>query len=123
MHPLSHDAVAQAWIGLSEDEVCAFRLVLSPNGTGRGAYVFADQAAHLFQLVSWTYDPKRIAMVVSPTDSADRGIKTLKGTIVGIAMELTVAGDGWSRKVRLRPESDLQTKWEKLKDAMPDSGR
>jgi hypothetical protein len=117
IRPLSHDDIAQTWIGISEDELYIYRLNLSADGTGRGAYVFSDGAAKLFKIASWSYDSKRIVMVASPGDADERGIKSLEGTIVGVAMELSARGDGWSRKVHFRPEREVQARWDKVRTA------
>jgi hypothetical protein len=93
------------------------------DGTGRGASVFADSPAQSFEITSWKYDSKRMTIVATALDQSARHITTLNGTVVGWVMELTMAGEGWKRKVSLRPERDLQGKWEKLKEAMPNSGR
>lgn len=123
MRPLTLEEVAQTWVGISEDELDCLRLVLAVDGTGRGAYVFTDSQAQRFEITSWKYDSKRMTIVATTLDHSERHIETLSGTVVGWAMELTMAGEGWKRKVSLRPERDLQVKWEKLKKAMPNSGR
>jgi len=115
IRPLSRDAVAQTWIGISEDELYLFRLVLSPDGTGRGAYVFGDDAPRSFAIASWTYDSKRVSMFADAGGDTERRVTRLDGTLTGVAMDLTVSGDGWSRRLRMRPERGLQDKWEKLK--------
>jgi hypothetical protein len=122
MRPLSREEVAQAWVGISEDESEVVRLVLASDGTGRGAYVFADNPARGFEVTSWKYDPTKKTIVASLVDLSQNNIRSLDGTIVGTAMELTVRGDGWKRRYSLRREYDLQPKWQKLKDATSDLG-
>jgi len=108
MRALTREEVAQTWVGISEDEHC-LRLDFAMDGTGRGASVFADSPAQSFEITSWKYDSKRMTIVATALDQSARHITTLNGTVLGWVMELTMAG--------------LQGKWEKLKEAMPDSGR
>jgi len=118
IRPLSHEAVSQVWLGMSEDESCVFRLALNSGGTGFGGYVCAEQDPRLFRIESWRYEPPRFGTTVSGTGGNGTDIEYLKGTLIGVAMELTVGGRGWERKLSLRRESDLQTRWEKLRAAM-----
>jgi hypothetical protein len=122
MRPLSHEEVAQSWVGLSESELYALRIELAADGTGRGAYVFADNPAHGFEIKSWKYDPKKMIMSASLVDRSEDDSRSLDGTVVGTAMEVTMRGEGWKQRFSLRPERTLQQRWEKLKDAMPESG-
>ena len=57
-------------------------------------------------------------MAAGPIGEGGSDIEALKGTLVGVAMELTVAGRGWERKLHLRRESDLEPAWQRLKSAM-----
>lgn len=113
IRPLTRDAVAQVWAGLSEDELYLFRLDLSHDGTGLGAYVFADEPSQLFRF-TWEYDPNRISMTATAVGDSTSTIVKLEGTLTGMAMDLTVSGSGWRRKVSLRPARDLEQRWEKL---------
>jgi hypothetical protein len=122
IRPLSHDEVAQVWIGLSEDELYIFRLVLERDGTGTAGYVFSDEEPKLFRITSWSYDGERIEIALAAVSPSSADIETLSGTLVGIAMKLTMEGRGWKRRLFLRPERDLERRWEKLKGTMSDLG-
>lgn len=122
IRPLSHDEVAQVWIGLSEDELYVFRLALERDGTGTAGYVFSDEEPELFRITSWSYEGKRIEIALAPVSSSSTDIETLSGTLVGVAMKLTMEGRGWKRRLFLRPERDLEHRWEKLKGTMSDLG-
>src|SRR2546425_1082821 len=87
--PLSHEAVAQVWLGLSEDGLHVFRLDLRADGTGVGGYVFGDEQPRLFRITSWKYEPERIEMTAAPLGGEVGDIGQLRGAFVGLEMELT----------------------------------
>jgi hypothetical protein len=118
IRPLSHEAVAQVWLGVSEDELYVFRLALNSDGTGLGGYVFPDDEPRLFRIESWRFEPPRFDTTVSGTGGNGTDIEYLKGTLIGVAMDLRVGGRGWERKLSLRREGDLTERWEKLRAAM-----
>lgn len=116
--PLSHEAVAQVWLGWSEDGLDLFRLDLKADATGMGGSVFGDEQPRLFRITSWKYEPERIEMTAAPLAGEGSDIGQLRGAFVGLEMKLTVYGRGWHHRVMLRRESDLELKWHKLKGAM-----
>lgn len=118
MKPLSAKEVAQVWVGLSEDELYLIRLRLDESGSGRAAYVFADQPSRLFTVQSWTYMGEHIEIVLENSDDSALPVPTLKGSLVGSEMKLKLSGEGWGRKVELRLEAALENRWQKLKNAM-----
>jgi hypothetical protein len=118
IRPLSHEAVSQVWLGMTEDESCVFRLALRSDGTGFGGYVCAEQDPRLFRIESWRYEPPRFDTTLSGAGGNGSGIEHLKGTLIGVAMELKVGGRGWDRKLSLRREGDLTERWEKVRAAM-----
>lgn len=115
---LTHGEVARVWIGVSEDELCLLRLSLKADNTGLGAYSFLDKEQHAFRIPSWKFEAARLHIAVEPTDQNHWRIGPLRGSIVGDAMQLTMAGEGWSRSFTLRREEELARRWNKLRDFM-----
>jgi hypothetical protein len=118
MRPLTHEEVAQPWIGLSEDELYVLRVDLRQDGTGVGGYVFAQEEPQLFRVVSWQYDGTRVQLVTEPLSNSATAFHKVTGTLEGVAMELSLKGRGWQRKVHLRQEVDLEQRWERLRSSM-----
>lgn len=118
VRPMTREEVAQAWVGLTEDELYLLRLDLRQDGTGAGAYVFTDREPQLFRVRSWSYDGLRIEMAVDGVGESGTDLETLKGALVGDAMELTMRGRGWKRRLFLRPEGDLERRWNRLRTRM-----
>lgn len=116
--PLSHEDVAQVWLGWSDSAALVYRLDLQPDGTGLGGYVFTDQPPQLFRITSWTYRPERIEMKATSLHASQRGVERLHGSISGIETKLTMSGPDWHEELVLRRERDLLPRWEQLKDAM-----
>jgi hypothetical protein len=118
MRQLSAEEVAQVWVGLSGDELYLLRLRLDVSGRGTAAYAFADQPPRRFTIQSWTYQNGQISIALERADDSSLPIPTLNGAVVGTAMKLTMSGEGWSRKVELRFEEALESRWRRLKEAM-----
>lgn len=118
MQQLPAEEVAQVWVGLSADKLCLLRLRLDVSGRGTAAYAFADQPPRRFTIQAWTYENGQIKIALEGADGSPLPIPTLNGAVVGTAMKLTMSGEGWSRKVELRFEEALESRWRRLKEAM-----
>lgn len=118
MKPLSREEVAQAWVGLSEDELYILRVDLRQDGTGAGAYAFAQQEPQMFHVSSWQYDGEHIELVTLPVPDSVIASDRIEGRLQGVAMELTLKGRGWELRVHLRQEADLERRWERLRRHM-----
>ena len=117
--PHTYEELAQAWIGISQDESYCFRLSLGSNGKGTGAYVYLDGQAHQFEVKSWSFNKKdQIELDIAPDVGTILEDPRVQGTVLGFRMELTFTGKGWKEKVLLRPEAPLKGKWDKLRLAM-----
>jgi hypothetical protein len=112
--PHVKEDIAQPWIGISEDELDVVRLDLRPEGKGWGAYVFVDHQPQVFRITSWTLERYSIEIRGDLKDLEDRANNTLKGTVVGFKMQLTMSGEGWRRKLWLRPENAIEPKLNEL---------
>lgn len=53
------EEVADVWVGLTEDELTIYRLVLDPSGTGKGGFVYGAGEPVLFEISSWKYSKGR----------------------------------------------------------------
>jgi hypothetical protein len=118
MRPLTHEEVAQVWVGISEDEQYLFRLSLANDGSGTGAYIFVDESPHSFRISNWKYEPPSIRISLEPVDHSPLVAKVLTGTIVGVRMSLRMSGRDWSRSLAFRREEVLLSRWSRAKDAM-----
>ena len=116
--PPTRDSVAAAWIGLSEDELYLFRVVLALEGGGSVGYVFVDEEPNVFVISSWRYDSGRIAIEVEFPPGSESWKGPLAGSVSARAMKLRMSGKGWSRSILLRRESELEGRWLALKSKM-----
>lgn len=118
--PLSHSEVARDWLGVSEGELCLLRISLNEQGQGVGAYSFLDEEPHLFIVPRWEYNLPEISIVVepSPSDTAHWNINALRGSVRGVAMQLVMSGEGWSRSFSLRREEEWLMRLNRIKQAM-----
>jgi hypothetical protein len=115
---LTHEEVAQVWVGLSADELELFRLDLQESGTGTGGFVFVANDAVIFRISRWHYEGKKLEIYLVPEDGAKTGFTELRGLVVGTKMELTLRGTDWKHELSLRPEQELESRWQRLKAAM-----
>lgn len=118
MQPLTRAAVASAWVGISEDELYIFRLSLAADGGGSGAYSFVDEPPRVFRISAWKYEPPSIRIKIESVDQSPLVAEQLEGKIVGVRMNLRMAGSGWSRSLMFRREEVLVGRWARVKDAM-----
>jgi len=118
MKPLSHEEVAQVWVGLSEDELYLVRMRLDKSGVGQVSYAFADDRPRGFRVRSWTYRDDRISVPLEAADDSPLEVPVLSGVVAGTAMRLTMKGTNWSRQVELRLEAPLELKWTQVKEEM-----
>jgi hypothetical protein len=118
MRPLTVAEVSRVWIGISEDEHYIFRLSLTADGKGFGAYSYLDNEPRLFQISTWQFEPPSIYIKLKPATQAALVADQLKGEVSGMRMQLRMSGKGWSRSVSFRREEDLVERWERVKDAM-----
>lgn len=121
IRPLTVEEVAQAWVGLSAEELYLFRIELHADGTGAGGFVYAGEEPAIFRVTRWQYEKQGIDIQISPVSEEALGFDSLRGEIVGRAMELTFSGKGWKRRVSLRQESLLERRWLSLKQAMSET--
>jgi hypothetical protein len=110
--------MAQSWIGLSADENYIFRIDLALDGTGRGAYVFADGPPHLLRISLWKYDGKSIEITAIGPDWRSQDDKPIKGLVRGSRMQLLISGRDWEIRLEMRRQADIEPRFEKLKQAM-----
>lgn len=118
MRQLTHAEVAQAWAGISEDELYIFRISLAADGGGLGAYSFVDDEPRVFRISSWKYEPPFIHITIEPTDQSPLVASQLNGEITGVRMHLRMSGKGWSRSLTFRREEELVGRWGRIRDAM-----
>jgi hypothetical protein len=115
---LRREEVAQIWLGISEDELYVVRLSLSQDGKGSGGYIFVDDKPFLFRIADWKYQAGKISITPESPEHARSGLRGFTGEISGIAMELTMSGQDWHRHLSLRRESQMEHRWNMLKEAM-----
>lgn len=114
----THAELSQVWVGISEDELYLMRLSLSPDGQGYGAYSFLDQEPRAFRISLWVYRPPDLQFTIESVDGRPLTTSSLKGSVVGSAMQLTMTAKGWSRSLSFRSEADLEGRWIRLKGSM-----
>jgi hypothetical protein len=113
--PLDRQEVAQAWVGLSEDELLFLRLDLNDDGSGLGCYLSIDNEGHPFKITSWTYEWPRINFRLASASTDKPFFDKLSGMINGHAMDLTMSGSRFETRISLRREDELVAKWETLR--------
>lgn len=116
--PPSHEEVATTWVGLSEDELYLFRIVLTPDGNGSVGYVFAQNEPRVFRVSSWTYRAGLVSIEIASEDKDWDGL--LEGEVNPVRMTLSMSGHDWSFPIFLRREAELETRWRSLKTRMAD---
>ena len=121
IRPLTHAEMAQPWVGLSADENYIFQIDLALDGSGRGAYVFAEGPPHLFHINSWKYDGKSVEITAVCPDWGGQADQSIRGTVRGSRMELLVTGRDWTIRLQMRRRADLEPRFEKLRHAIADS--
>lgn len=118
MRPLTHAEMAEVWVGISEDELYIFRLSLAADGGGSGAYIFVDESPRTFRISAWKYEPPYIRINVEPLEGSSLVADRLEGKVIGVRMNLRMAGKGWSRSLTFRREEVLVGRWNRVKEAM-----
>ena len=116
--PPSIENVASIWIGLSENELYLFRIILSLKGESTVGYVFVDQEPNMIVIRSWRYDEGEIEIDVQFPQGSEDWEGPMVGSVNLREMSLRISGKGWSRSIFLRRESDLERRWLALKDRM-----
>jgi hypothetical protein len=114
----THAELSQVWVGISEDELYLMRISLSPDGQGYGAYSFLAQEPRAFRISSWVYRPPSLRFTIESVDGRPLAMNSLRGSVVGSSMQLSMEGQGWSRSLSLRSEADLEGRWIRLKEIM-----
>ena len=120
--PTSQEDLAQVWIGLTEDELKIFRITLDSTGGGIVGFVYLDNEPEIHEIASWTNKGQRLKLRTNPPPGSASGPLELEGTALGSAIELVVRTPGWKRRLSLRPEAELEQRWNRLRAAMKREG-
>lgn len=117
--PPTREEVATTWIGVSEDELYLFRLVLYSEGEGSIGYVFAQDKPTIYPISSWHYENGAIEIDTDFPPGIEDWKGPLKGEVTPRDMTLQMSGQGWSRSIFLRREAEFESRWLALKASMP----
>lgn len=119
VRPLPRAEVATTWLGISSDELYRVRLTLLPDGTGVGAFTFADDPARVFTISEWNYDDAgRITIQAVPPPGEPSWVRPMNGIQVGLRLELRAKGEDWKLSFILWREAEVLEHWNRLREAM-----
>ena len=118
---LDREQVASVWVGLSRSGHDMLHLRLELEGGGAAAYAFWDDAPRLFSVRRWTYLGDQIEIFLESADDSTFEVPTVRGTVTGRSMRLTMSGKGWEQHLDLRLEGMLEKRWLRLKKTIADA--
>jgi len=117
--PPTLEQVATTWVGLSEDELYFFRIVLDLESmSGRIGYIFAEDEACVFDISAWTYESGVIEIDAQFPPGSESWEGLLRGSVNPQGMKLKMSGRHWSRFLHLRQEGKIENSWRALKKEM-----
>lgn len=120
--PRTREEVAQVWIGLTEDRLSLFRISLLLDGKGTVGFAYLDGRPEIQRISSWIYEGRHLRIASKASAGAVTGDLELEGDVLGSSMELVVSEPGWKGRLYLRPEADLERRWNLLRAAMSRGG-
>lgn len=115
---MTDDDLLGAWVGLTSDELCYYRLVFDQSGEGTCCFVFLYEAPKLYRITERKLTGRKITISVAPVDDDAYPIMIEGETVGHRKLELIVRGDGWSRPLTLRREDDLEKRASLVKTRM-----
>ena len=117
---MTHDEVAQTWVGESRNRLYLLRLELREDGTGTGGYVFVDEAPKTFAIASWSYRDGKLEVQPASSPATEGWVGPLRGVLTGSTFRLVCRGDDWKIDYELWQESVFRARWDRLIEAMDD---
>ncbi len=115
--PPTESELLGTWVGLTEDDLCSFRISLRAGGLGLCAYA-CGQSPRLLAVEKWGMQGPGIEVSLAPIDADPNCVTNISGRAYATIMKVIVFGKGWRRELALRREDDLERQAAMLKSRM-----